>query len=255
MGEGEILCFGHRGTKRWSFRTGQERTYGDSVYSPDYRIRGIGVHDLDGDGKLEVLAFALQMPEWPCQFLLFDCEGIVLGEYWNGGHITDYAFSDLNGDGREEIIITGVYNERQTGFLAVFDTSQVSGGSPQQHVRYTSREIAPGSEKYYVLLPRPDVNLINFSNEAVGTVKILQNGRIQARATLAVLLYEFDSKLRALEVKDSHIIIQLHKELAAQGLVKSVLNDAYYENLRKSVLYWDGARKRFTTQWAMANPW
>ena len=69
------------------------------------------------------------------------------------------------------------------------------------------------------------------------------------------LFYEFDRNLRAVDLKGSHFMDQLHKELARQGLVRSVLNDAYYDALKKSVLYWDGARKTFTTEPAMANPW
>ena len=255
LGEGELVCFDYRGKERWRFQAGRERTYGNSVYSADYRIHGIDVHDLDGDGKLETLVVAYQRPEWPCQFTLFDCDGTLLGEFWNGGQIVDYAFEDLNDDGREEIVVSGIYNERKTGFLAVFDSTDIKGGSPQQDKSYICPELSPGSEKYYLVIPRTDVDSISSSNETLATVEILKNGRIQAMTHETSLFYEFDSNLQAVDLKGSHCMDQLHKELARQGLVRSVLNDAYYDALKKSVLYWDGARKTFTTEPAMANPW
>jgi hypothetical protein len=47
----------------------------------------------------------------------------------------------------------------------------------------------------------------------------------------------------------------MHKKAFDEGKVRSVLDDAYFENLGKGVRYWDGVAKRWSATPAMSNPW
>ncbi len=253
MGEGELFCFDHSGTRLWHYDSGREMIYGSKVYSNDYRIKGIDCVNLDSDGSLKIIVIAVHNPEWPCQFSILDSRGNRVGEFWNSGHISDYSFRDINADGRVDIIISGINNEEKTGFLAVFDSAHVSGGSPQQEDEYTCKSLSPGSQKYYILIPRTDVDIVMFPVECLAEVKFLRNGRLSAKSSFTSLYYEFGPDMKILDVKDSHTIKQLHKELLRQGLVKTTLNQDYYENLKRKVLYWNG--KNFTNTPAKSNPW
>ena len=74
-------------------------------------------------------------------------------------------------------------------------------------------------------------------------INILPNGRIQLRTGVSNIFYILDSQLRLLDVQGSDFFWLRHRELRAAGKISSELNDAYYENLKKGILYWDG------TQW------
>jgi len=49
--EGFLYCYDRKGVELWSFHGGRELRCGGKVFSPDYRIAGFHVHDLDGDGR------------------------------------------------------------------------------------------------------------------------------------------------------------------------------------------------------------
>jgi hypothetical protein len=253
IGEGELLCFDHFGKLIWPYKSGRPMTYGHKEYSDDYRIRGIDCVDLNGDGKLEVIVIAAQRPEWPCQFTVLDCQGIVIGEYWNCGYVADYMFKDLNKDNRIDVILSGVNNEKKAGFLAVFDSTTINGGSPQEEGEFINKDLRPGSEIYYILVPRTDVDMAKFAVETLEEVASLKNGRISAKTSHTGLYYEFGPDLRVLDIKDSHLIQQLHKELLLQGVVSSVLGPSYLNNLKNRVLYWTAYG--WTNQPTAHNPW
>lgn len=79
--------------------------------------------------------------------------------------------------------------------------------------------------------------------EGIERIDIMPNGQIQLCTSISNILYIFDPQLRVLDVQGSDSFWLRHRELKAAGKITSELNDAYYENLKKGVLYWDG------TQW------
>lgn len=238
--EGLLLCLNSRGAKLWSYKAGREIVFGKNVYSADYRIEGLDARDLDGDGAMEVVLIASQYPHFPSQLAVLSHEGRVLGEYWNSGRLNDLAFADLDADGREDIIVAGTNNEHQAACLIVFDPSRISGGSPQRLEKYVSRDIGLGTQKYYGLLPRPEADLRSYPNEAASSVDVLQNRRLSVRTLNTKLEFEFDYRLRLVEIKSSHAFQQLQVQAVAAGLNAPGINDDNLDELGKRLQYWDG---------------
>jgi hypothetical protein len=142
-----------------------------------------------------------------------------------------------------EVIIVGLNDEYGKGFLAVFDSSRISGSSPQSE-RYECKNCVPGSEKYYILFPRTDVDIILKPDKvAIEEIHLLKNNRIELQTQISHIFFELDFNFQVQDVKGSDIFRLQHRDLKAAGKISSELNDAYYENLKKGVLYWDG------TQW------
>jgi hypothetical protein len=253
FGGGELFCFDHKGNLIWKFRAGRELKYGSKVYSADYRIAGLDVCDFDNDGNKEIIVISIQMQQWPCQLAVLNAKGQLLGEYWNSGYFADYAFIDLDGDGRKEIIFVGLNNERENGCLAVFDPTFIKGGSPQQSENFRCADLEPGTEKYYILFPRTDVDLLKYPAEGLASIDILENKRLSVRMYATVIYYEFDFNLKLMDVKSSHTFEQMHKEAVLKGEIKSVLNNEYWENLKRGVRWWDG--EKWTDQPTMNLRW
>jgi hypothetical protein len=238
-----LFCFDHRGKERWHYRPGSELRFGEHIYSEDYRIFGIEPFDINNDGFLEVFLVTRHQPHSPSGLVVLDCRGKVLGEFINWGQIHDFAYADRHADGKMEVIIVGLNDEYGKGFLAVFDSSRISGSSPQSE-RYECKNCVPGSEKYYILFPRTDVDIILKPDKvAIEEIHLLKNNRIELQTQISHIFFELDFNFQVQDVKGSDIFRLQHRDLKAAGKISSELNDAYYENLKKGVLYWDG------TQW------
>ena len=242
VGEGELICFNHKGTILWKFAAGREMKFGSKIYSADYRIIGFEVNELNHDGRLEIIVSSAQRPQWPCQLVVLSSKGEKLGEYWNSGYFSDFVFVDLKGDGEKEIVAGGVNNEYGKACLAIFDPRLIKGSSPQLNPEYASKELGPGSEMYYLLLPRTDVDLADgYPVEGINEIDILKDKRISAEASLSKVFYEFDYNLVLQELpRSSHGFEIWHRKAREGGKIKSTLNEEYWKKLAQGVLYWDG---------------
>jgi hypothetical protein len=239
--EGAVLCFDSKGRLLWQFQAGRQMKFGAKTYSGDYRIQGLLANDLDGDGCLEIIVVAVHRPSWPCQLALLDGRGNLKGEYWNAGYFNDVALADLNGDGLKEIIAGGNNNEYGLGCLAVLDPHSISGGSPQEQPEFRCPELQPGSELSYVLLPRTDVDLAEkYPVDAVVTLDILDNQRIQAKTSLTDIYYQFDFSFLEKDVILSHGFLLAHEKARLEGRIGSVLNGEYERSLTRGIRFWDG---------------
>jgi hypothetical protein len=241
-GEGKVLCFDSKGRLLWQFAGGREMKFGENTFSGDFRTQGILAEELDEDGRLEVIVVSIHRPSWPCQFVLLDHQGHIRGEYWNAGYFGDLACADLNHDGVKEIIAGGMNNEYGLGCLVVFDVASIKGGSPQESPEFRCPELEAGSELYYLLFPRTDVDLADgYPAEAIDNVEVLSNRTIQVQTSLSRLYFDLSLSLDSPEVIISHGFMQAHERAVLAGKVKSVLNSDYKRNLLKGIRYWDGS--------------
>ncbi len=237
---GWLACFNARGRELWRFQAGREMKYGSRTYSNDYMINGIDAADLDGDGSFEIMVIAFQRPDWPTQLVLLDARGKTRGEYWNSGQLNDYVIADIDGDGRKEISLVGLNNEYGKGCLLQFSPDRIEGGSPQLKEEFTCRDLKPGSETYYVLFPRTDVDIARSPVEAVAQINLLSGGKFQTEMLDSGVFYILDRELTVRDVIISHGFMQMHKEALQAGRVTSVLDDRYNQDLLKGFLYFDG---------------
>src|SRR5665647_564388 len=236
-GVSSLFCLDGKGKEIWRFEAGKELNCGGKVFSPDYRIVGFICHDMEGDGRLETLVFSYQDPDWPCQMAVLDTAGRMVGEYWNSGNLKYPAFADINGDGREELIVGGVNNEYKGGCLVVFDTRRISGASPQ-HGEYACEGLEPGSKLYYVTVPYADISAaLGNAVEDICDLFITKNDRIRALYR-AGLFYEFDFGLKCLQVYPGNNYRIAHAEMVKAGKITSVLGPDYMRKFREGVRYW-----------------
>ena len=238
-----LYCFSWRGKGLWHYRPGSERQFGAHVYSSEYRIYGFEPYDIDNDGSLEIFIITAHNPHSPSELIFIDYQGKVCGEFVNWGRLEDIACLDLDGDEKKEILLAGLNDEYGTGFLAAFEASDIRGSSPQTE-RTACKNCGAGSEIYYLIFPRTDVDKVLAPHkEGIECMDIQPNGRIQLLTGVSKIYFILDSQLRVVDVQGSDSFWLRHRELRAAGKISSKLDDAYYENLKKGVLYWDG------TQW------
>jgi len=239
FGEGELFCFNHKGDPMWNFAAGRELKFGPKVYSPDYRIHGIDICDFDSDGNSEIILVSWHRYFFPSQLVILSSGGKIFGEYWNVGYFSDLNFEDLDGDEKKDLIVTGVNNEYGKGCLIIFNMAKVEGGSPQNEF-YNCKEIKSGTEKYYLIFPRTDVDLLEHIQEGILRVDVLKNQRISVRTALSSIFFELNNNLELQDIRYSYTFTEKHKKALLEGKIRSVLDEKYRIDLAQRLLYWDG---------------
>jgi len=224
--EGLLICLDHKGKKLWEFKSGKALKFGTVSYSSDYRIEGVDVYDINGNGSMEIIVISRNRYFFPSQLVLLNSKGELLGEFWNSGALTDYYFSDLNRDKEVEFIVSGTNNEYNSGCIMVFDPADIWGASPQSG-EYLCQELKPGSEKYYILIPPTDVEkFINLRN-VIADVEILNNQIISAISVVGQIYYEFNFDLELINVNFSDNFEEMHKNYFRENKITSKLNKDY----------------------------
>jgi hypothetical protein len=239
-GEGKLFCFNRDGTRKWLFDAGGTYKFGSKSYS-DFRIDGLAAIDLDGDGLLEVIVNVAHMDDFPSRLLVLSSQGEILGDFWNSGRITDLDFGDLDNDGRLEILAAGTNNEYERAFLAVFDPSAVWGCSPQSQEQYICKAAGPGTEEYYLLFPRTDIDrLLSPQREVMESITITNNRTVRLMLQTSRLAVYLDFLCRPAEITKGYEFQHLHDQLVLEGRIVSILNAEYYDAYKKGITYWAG---------------
>ncbi|MBE3130623.1 MAG: hypothetical protein IMZ54_07885 [Acidobacteria bacterium] len=198
------------------------------------------IRDINGDGLLETVAESFHAPDWPCQLAVLDSSGKMVGEFWNAGYLRDLTYHDIDGDGREELIVCGVTNEYRGGCLIVFDTRDIRGSSPQSG-EFLCEGLGAGSELYYVTVPFLDISKAMGDLVAgLRDIDITENDRIRVTTTTG-LWYEFGFDLKCVQVSWGHGYIVRHEEMVKAGRIASVLDEAFRDALFKGIRYWNGS--------------
>jgi hypothetical protein len=239
-GEGELLCFSYDKRLLWQFKTGRELKFGSKVYSQDYRICGFDVSDLDNDDHLEIIIIAFNKPYFPTQVIVLNNEGHMLGEFWNSGHLNDLIIKDLDDDRTKEIIVSGQNNQYGKGCVIVFDPRQIVGCSPNSGY-YKCEELKPGTEKYYLIFPRTDVDLLSNAGESIAFLNILRNRRLSVLANLSSIYFELNDDWELKDVRLSNAFRKNFQEAFLEGIIDGPLDEIKYtQNLAQGLLYYDG---------------
>jgi hypothetical protein len=237
--EGLLICLDHRGKKLWEFKTGKALKFGTVSYSSDYRINGIDVYDIDGNGSMEIIVISINRYYFPSQLVILNSKGELLGEFWNSGYLVDYCFTELNKDRGVEFIVSGMNNEYNTGCIIVFDPNDIWGASPQSG-EYLCQDLKPGSEKYYILIPPTDVEKFISLRNKIDVIEILNNQNISAKSGAGQIYYEFNFDLELVNLNFSDEYEIMHRKLFSENKITSELNQKYKKHLMQGLLYYDG---------------
>ncbi len=239
FGEGVLICFDAAGKEMWRFEAGREIKFGTTTYSNDYRIKGFDLYDFDRDGTCEILVISRHKNHYPNQIALLDAEGRIIGEYWHSGYLIDYGFLDIDGDGKEEIILGGTNNEYRKGCLLVLDPENIHGGSPQTE-EYRCSELSTGAELFYVLLPRTEVDKAEDDIGSINSIDLQKNQKILVYMRVSHLYFEFNKDFSLHSINLSHIFKMKYETLYNTQTTMSWLQDKVRSELRDKILYYDG---------------
>ena len=152
-----LICYSDRGKEKWRWTPGRDLP---ELNGNPAAFMTMALEVLKATSKRPPrIVVASVDPWWPGQIAVLDVNGKTMSEYWHSGGLPYLTLADLDGDGREEIVLTGVangYDHQAT--LVVLDPDRVSGASTEVRPEFQIHGMGVAREKLRLLFPRSDLN-------------------------------------------------------------------------------------------------
>ena len=195
-----LICYSDRGAEKWRWSPGRELP--ELAGSPaTYWILAVRVLKATEKKPPRIVVSSEYNPWWPDQIAVLDSNGKTISEYWHSGTLVDMVLADLDGDGREEIIATGVangYDHQAT--LVVLDPDRMFGASTEVRPEFQIHGMGVAQERLRLLFPRSDLNRALFQyNQAIEPT--VEHGSLKLTVLQCItppgcrIWYEFDKNL------------------------------------------------------------
>ena len=212
-----LICYSDRGKEKWRWMPGRQLP--ELAGSPaTFDIRDFAVLKQSGKTLPRIVVSSSHMPEYPDQVAIVDSHGKTVSDYWHSGHLAHLTLADLDGDGREEIIATGISNGYHAATLIALDPDRVLGTSTEAaRPEIQIHGMGVAKERIRLLFRRSDLNVaMEPYNE--GREITVEQGRTRLSVQECRLrpgcdiLYDFDSNFQLLSVEASDQFRSAHAE-------------------------------------------
>jgi hypothetical protein len=210
-----LICYSERGKEKWRWTPGRDLP---EMKGSPATFMTVALRVLKATEKRppRIVVSNLLDPWWPCQVAVLDSSGKTISEYWHSGHLAFMVLADLDGDGREEIVATGINNGYLQATLVVLDPDRVFGASTEVRDKFQIHGRGVAQERLRLLFPRSDLNKALFSyNEALEPTVEHGTIRLTVRECMVPpgcpVWYEFDKNLHLIsayageEFRSNHV--------------------------------------------------
>jgi hypothetical protein len=208
------------------------------------------VADFTRSGAVEIIAEFGHHERYPNVVVKLDAlTGALQGEYWHAGNIENMAVRDFDHDGIDDIFLTNTSMFDGSVPLVVVDPRAVGGSAPMPPGLKLDA-IPPGTEKYYLLLPRSGLEkspgFLSTAGEALyfksdSLLEVIVYDRFKDGTAFA-LKYYFDPSMRCVDVYASEPNLAYYRKLQQEELTKRPIDRRFLDEMRAGIRYWDGDR-------------
>jgi hypothetical protein len=222
-----LICYSDRGQEKWRWTPGRELP--ELEGSPaTYKIFALGVLKATDKTPPRIVVSSAHDIWWPNQIAILDSDGKTLSEYWHSGRLDYMTLADLDGDGGEEIVASGINNDYRQATLVVLDPDRVFGASTEVRPAFQIHGMPAAQERLRLLFPRSDLNEALFSyNQAMEPT--VENGSIRLTVRECIVppgatgsvgcpvWYEFDKSLHLISAYPGEEFRSAHARLYLNG--------------------------------------
>jgi hypothetical protein len=220
-----LICYSDRGEENWRWTPGKPLP--EIAASPVvYETLAFAVTKPRPGTPSRIVLSSYHHPYYPNQIAVLDSHGTLLGDYWHSGHLDYMILADIDGDGREEIVASGISNGYRQATLIVLDLNHVFGASEEKaRPELQLHGMIPAKERLRILFPRSDLNRALFVYNRALEASVKQ-GRIQIDIRECQsqpdcdVFYEFDKGFNLLSVKASDSFVSAHTEFYSKAKVE-----------------------------------
>jgi hypothetical protein len=154
-----LICYSDHGQEKWRWTPGKDLP--EVGGSPAYFVtERLGVLKPTANGQRRIVVSSHHHLFYPNQIALVDSQGKTVSEYWHSGMLEYMTVADLDGDGREEIVASGISNGYREATLIVIDADHLSGASIEAaRPELQIHGMGLAHERLRLVFPRSDLNL------------------------------------------------------------------------------------------------
>jgi len=125
-----LFCYSDRGKEKWRWTPGKALPELDGDPAT-FAVTSFGVLKEPPAEHPRIVVSSIHVLWYPSQIAVLDSNGRLVSEYWHSGHLDHLTLADLDGDGRQEIIATGISNGYHQATLVVLNADRVLGASAE----------------------------------------------------------------------------------------------------------------------------
>lgn len=249
-----LYCFEHDGRLRWKAGPGRTITFGEVSKHKHSTLRMTDCITVRVGDSLKLFVIAREgLFSLSKLFEIDPATGKEKQSYFNRGGAAFIDKIDLDADGEDEIIFSGINDSYNNAFAAIFDPKNINGYAPVTAQHLPLENVRPGREKYYVLLPKSkiwelcgdqpynNVKMITHTGSNkfwIYTVERVQHSIPQIEQVQ--ILYLFGEDMKVLDIAFGDNFIRANDWLLEQGMIKESLIPNSVAELKSKVLYWEG---------------
>ncbi|MGA8838802.1 MAG: hypothetical protein WB538_24420 [Candidatus Sulfotelmatobacter sp.] len=217
-----LICYSDRGKEKWRWTPGRElpELHGTPA---TYRMVALGVLKATKKTPPRIVVSSIHDPWWPNQIAMLDSNGKTISEYWHSGHLDHLTLADLDGDGRQEIVATGISNGYHQATLVVLDPDRLFGASTEAaRPELQIHGMGAAEERLRLLFPRSDLNKALFEYNA-GAETTAEHGSIRLSVQECLqppgcpIWYEFDNHFHLVTAYADQQFRSSHAQFYAKG--------------------------------------
>ena len=195
-----LICYSDQGKEKWRWTPGRDLP--EMAGSPaTYKILSLGLLKAAENKPARIVVVSQHDPWWPSQIAVLDAHGRAVSEYWHSGGLRAMILADLDGNGRQEIMATGVSEYDHQATLVVLDPDRVFGASKEVRPGFQIHGMGDAQERLRLLFPRSDLNRAMYQfNVAINPR--FENGVLRLEVAECItplgcrIWYEFDKDFR-----------------------------------------------------------
>ncbi len=153
-----LICYSDRGKEKWRWTPGRNLPELESGPATFYAL-AFGVLKAAPGGRRRIVVSSYHSIWYPHQIAILDSNGKMVSEYWHSGHLDYLMLADIDGDGREEIVASGISNGYRQATLLVLDPDRVFGASAEAaRPEIQIHGMGVAQERLRLVFPRSDIN-------------------------------------------------------------------------------------------------
>ena len=240
---GQLLWFTRAGQLRKTFSFQKPVSFGTTQYK-DWII--IDFHVREQSGRRQIAVCGRDYRWWPSLVTVLDDNLEPRGTFVNAGWIQQVRWLAA-----DRLLVSGYFNPRKGGMVALLDTNALDGQSPPSEDRtYECTSCGSATPLRYVVFPRSEVNRVTGSDFNFAVLEI-EDGHIVARTvelksegavTGAEVLYQLTPSLDIVGASYSDRYWEWHQALERQGKIHHSRAACPDRDGPRSVEVWDRAR-------------
>jgi hypothetical protein len=231
-----LYCFSRAGEERWSFApvraSGQNGGYGRT-----HVINDLLIARNHGSSEAKILLLDCRLPGHSAKLFVLSPRGEIHATYAHEGHLGMLETADVDGCGREEILMGGFASERHEAEVIVLAMPTDTVATTAEADLTRAAQPVKLQEKAVLTFPRTCVNKkLEESNKIAhiadsGDLLTVVVSELSDDPSVEVT-YQLDRQLRVKDVWFSDALRNLHQTLRTQGVLDHSLTEAEVSNLK-----------------------